>query len=125
MADPRKLAILLTSSLLIGACFSSRIEAQEKSKTGEKQSTASNNISTKQLEAWVNQLSEGNFRERRTASNNLSKVGKQALPVLVKGAQRNDAEVSARCVAIVIEMYQGKNKTLKSENLYNFHTIKM
>jgi len=114
MVPHRKLMILLTAALLLGTDFTICVEAQEKSKTEQKKSSAPKKISEKQLEAWMNQLSEGTFRERRTASNNLSKAGKQALPALVNGTQRKDAELATRCVEIIIKMYRGKNKTLIS-----------
>ena len=114
MVDFKNLIRLLPFSLLLGICITTHADAKDKSKTDQKKTSTSKSVSKTQLESWVNQLGEGEFRLRRIASNNLSKAGKQALPTLVNGAKRKDSELSARCVEIIIKMYKGKNETLKS-----------
>jgi len=113
MISRLKMTVVLFTTILLGNGITARVNAQEANSEAKK-STSKNVVSEKQLETWIDQLSEGNFRERRNASNNLLKVGKQALSALVKGAQKNDAERSARCVDIITRMYKGKDETLKT-----------
>lgn len=110
----KRLIPLLVLAFVSGTCFSTCAEAQEKSKSENKKTPASITVSEKQLETWINQLSEDDFRERRAASNNLLKACKSALPALVKGTHKKDTEVAKRCFDIIVTMYRGKNKTLTS-----------
>ena|GEM_PF-1525637 len=114
MVSYRKLTFAVWNFLLLTVCFAPAATAQDEGLPKEEKSSEIETVSAKQLETWITQLSEGNFRERRTASNNLLKAGKLAIPTLVKGAQKNDAELGARCVDILTKMYKGKDNTLKS-----------
>jgi uncharacterized protein (TIGR03067 family) len=92
----KNLAVFMASGILLGICeFQS---AADESKTADKAAPVK---SEKEMKRLIDQLGSERFIDREQATQELSKLGKSALPHLKEAAKSPDAEVRQRAKQLI------------------------
>ena len=93
-------AFLMTVGILLGNC--AFLFAADENKVLEKARTESD----MQMKRWIDQLGSERFENREKATQQLSKLGKSALPSLKAAIKSRDAEVRHRAQQLIERIEQ-------------------
>jgi hypothetical protein len=88
---PQSLALFLAGGILLGSC-ASRCAAD------------ASTVAEKDISRLIGQLGSERFQERENATQELSRLGKSALPGLKKASNSPDAEVRRRAGQLIRQM---------------------
>jgi hypothetical protein len=92
----QSLGVWLAGGILLGSCaFRS---AADESKVTEKAAPAT---SEKEMKRWIAQFGSARFKDREQATQELSQLGKSALPSLKEATHSPDPEVRRRAQQLV------------------------
>jgi len=68
-------------------------------------------LSPEQIQTWINQLSDKDFKVREIATQNLIESGEVAFDAVTKAAKSKDAEVKKRALRILIQLGKQRKKS--------------